>query len=264
MLAKEFPRLVVLLKPVESAPAACLLRACASWRRLPLEGQLDVVRVKVVLGKFQRSDAAHPLPRRHSVSLDHVCDTNGTAIRPRQQHCGRADLERDGQGNEIIYVDPALPLLKPVQARTQHRAPGSAHAVRQLREAPALLSAEPLHVVHHVGTDGPPWHLVRSHFGDETTASQLPQLTFASYSRNVPTSRTRRIHFGDEMNRKILRLDEISEATGIPIATLRWHRHRGTGPTTWRLGRRVVAYEDHVTAWVEEQANPQAGRGGAA
>lgn len=65
------------------------------------------------------------------------------------------------------------------------------------------------------------------------------------------------------MNRKILRLEEISEATGLPVATLRWYRHRGVGPRTWRLGRRVVAYADDVAAWIEEQANAQTGRGGA-
>jgi predicted DNA-binding transcriptional regulator AlpA len=64
------------------------------------------------------------------------------------------------------------------------------------------------------------------------------------------------------MNRKILRLEEISEESGIPIATLRWYRHRGIGPKTWRLGRRVVAYEDDVEAWIAEQA--QAAQGGAA
>lgn len=57
------------------------------------------------------------------------------------------------------------------------------------------------------------------------------------------------------MTRKILRLSEIAERTGVPIATLRWYRHTGAGgPRTWRLGRRVVAYEDDVDAWIERQA----------
>lgn len=56
------------------------------------------------------------------------------------------------------------------------------------------------------------------------------------------------------MNRKILRLEEIHERTGVPMATLRWFRHRGEGgPPTWKLGRRVVAYEDDVNAWIEAQ-----------
>jgi predicted DNA-binding transcriptional regulator AlpA len=56
------------------------------------------------------------------------------------------------------------------------------------------------------------------------------------------------------MSRRILRLQEISDRTGIPLATLRWYRHRGIGPKTWKLGRRVVAYEDDVDAWVAAQA----------
>lgn len=55
------------------------------------------------------------------------------------------------------------------------------------------------------------------------------------------------------MNRRILRLQEISDRTGVPVATLRWYRHRGLGPQTWLLGRRVVAYEDDVEAWLEDQ-----------
>jgi predicted DNA-binding transcriptional regulator AlpA len=56
------------------------------------------------------------------------------------------------------------------------------------------------------------------------------------------------------MTRKILRLEQIAERTGVPLATLRWYRHRGEGPRTWRLGRRVVAYEDDVNSWLDQQA----------
>jgi predicted DNA-binding transcriptional regulator AlpA len=55
------------------------------------------------------------------------------------------------------------------------------------------------------------------------------------------------------MTRKILRLEDIADRTGLPLATLRWYRHRGEGPPTFRLGRRVVGYEDEVDAWVAEQ-----------
>lgn len=67
------------------------------------------------------------------------------------------------------------------------------------------------------------------------------------------------------MNRKILRLEQIHERTGIPLATLRWYRHRGVGgPPTWKLGRRVVAYEDEVSAWIDEQRRAGSGGGAAA
>jgi predicted DNA-binding transcriptional regulator AlpA len=55
------------------------------------------------------------------------------------------------------------------------------------------------------------------------------------------------------VTRRILRLQEIADHTGIPLATLRWYRHRGLGPPTFRLGRRVVGYADEVDVWVAEQ-----------
>jgi excisionase family DNA binding protein len=61
------------------------------------------------------------------------------------------------------------------------------------------------------------------------------------------------------MTRTILRLEQIAERTGVSIDTLRWYRHKGIGPKTWRLGRRVVAYEDDVDAWLEQQANAEGG-----
>jgi predicted DNA-binding transcriptional regulator AlpA len=61
------------------------------------------------------------------------------------------------------------------------------------------------------------------------------------------------------MTRRILRLQQIADRTGIPIATLRWYRHRGIGPRTWLLGSRVVAFEDDVEAWIEAQAGARGG-----
>lgn len=66
------------------------------------------------------------------------------------------------------------------------------------------------------------------------------------------------------MSRTILRLQEISDRTGIPLATLRWYRHRGMGPHTWTLARRVVAFEDDVEAWIKAQAENSSQQGGAA
>jgi len=54
------------------------------------------------------------------------------------------------------------------------------------------------------------------------------------------------------MARRILRLPDIEQRTGVPIATLRWYRHRGIGPKTFLLAGRVVAYEDDVDAWVNQ------------
>lgn len=56
------------------------------------------------------------------------------------------------------------------------------------------------------------------------------------------------------MNRKIMKLQQIADETEIPINTLRWLRAKGVGgPPTWKLAGRVVAYEDEVMAWIDEQ-----------
>ena len=57
-----------------------------------------------------------------------------------------------------------------------------------------------------------------------------------------------------QQTRTILRLQEIADRTGVSLDTLRYYRKTGTGgPRTWKLGRRVVAYEDDVERWLREQ-----------
>jgi predicted DNA-binding transcriptional regulator AlpA len=51
---------------------------------------------------------------------------------------------------------------------------------------------------------------------------------------------------------RLLTLDEVSERTRTPLATLRYWRHMGQGPPTFKLGRRVVAREEDVEAWIAE------------
>lgn len=53
--------------------------------------------------------------------------------------------------------------------------------------------------------------------------------------------------------RRILTLTEVSERTRIPLNTLRWMRQQDEGPPTWKLGRRVVAYEDEIDTWLARQ-----------
>lgn len=66
------------------------------------------------------------------------------------------------------------------------------------------------------------------------------------------------------MGRTILRLDQIAAYTGVPIDTLRYYRKIGAGgPRTWKLGRRVVAYEDDVIRWVEAAQEASAPKGAA-
>jgi predicted DNA-binding transcriptional regulator AlpA len=52
---------------------------------------------------------------------------------------------------------------------------------------------------------------------------------------------------------KLLTTTEVSKHLGIPEATLRYWRHRSTGPKCGRLPgtRRVVYRESDVAAWIE-------------
>lgn len=56
---------------------------------------------------------------------------------------------------------------------------------------------------------------------------------------------------GAHMAERLLTLPEIAEMTRLPVSTLRYYRHRGRGPETFKLGRRVVAWEGAVRTWME-------------
>ena len=51
----------------------------------------------------------------------------------------------------------------------------------------------------------------------------------------------------------LLRTAEISDRTGIPVATLRWWRHRGEDPRSFKLGKTVFYDTDDVAVWVESE-----------
>ncbi|MEE6295706.1 helix-turn-helix transcriptional regulator [Georgenia wangjunii] len=47
---------------------------------------------------------------------------------------------------------------------------------------------------------------------------------------------------------------EVAEHLGIPAETLRYWRHKGTGPKSFRLGEKLVRYRrEDVDHWVAEQ-----------
>ncbi len=52
---------------------------------------------------------------------------------------------------------------------------------------------------------------------------------------------------------RLLTVSEIAERTHLSVDTIRWYRHTGAGPRTFRLGRRVFAKESDVNAWIEAQ-----------
>lgn len=52
---------------------------------------------------------------------------------------------------------------------------------------------------------------------------------------------------------ELLTLAEAAELLRAPVATLRYWRHLGSGPRSFRLGRRVLYRRDDLQAWVDAQ-----------
>jgi predicted DNA-binding transcriptional regulator AlpA len=47
--------------------------------------------------------------------------------------------------------------------------------------------------------------------------------------------------------------EEVAEITRIPLPTLRFYRHTGKGPRSFKLGSRVVYKRSDVEAWIEQR-----------
>ncbi|SFU02128.1 DNA binding domain-containing protein, excisionase family [Geodermatophilus amargosae] len=52
---------------------------------------------------------------------------------------------------------------------------------------------------------------------------------------------------------ELLTITEAAELLRAPVATLRYWRHLGTGPRSFRLGRRVLYRRDDLNAWIGAQ-----------
>jgi excisionase family DNA binding protein len=50
---------------------------------------------------------------------------------------------------------------------------------------------------------------------------------------------------------ELLTITEAAELLRAPVATLRYWRHLGTGPRSFRLGRRVLYRSDDLRAWID-------------
>ena len=55
------------------------------------------------------------------------------------------------------------------------------------------------------------------------------------------------------MATKLLTIEEVSERTRIPRATLYQYRTRRKGPPSFRLGTRIVYRESDLEAWLDQQ-----------
>jgi predicted DNA-binding transcriptional regulator AlpA len=53
---------------------------------------------------------------------------------------------------------------------------------------------------------------------------------------------------------ELLTITEAAELLRAPVATLRYWRHLGTGPRSFRLGRRVVYRRADLHGWIDSSA----------
>jgi predicted DNA-binding transcriptional regulator AlpA len=54
---------------------------------------------------------------------------------------------------------------------------------------------------------------------------------------------------------RLLTIEEVADLTRACIATLRWMRHTGTGPRSFRPARRVLYWHSDVLDWIDRQYN---------
>ena len=55
----------------------------------------------------------------------------------------------------------------------------------------------------------------------------------------------------------LLLLPEVAELCRLSQSTLRWLRHRGEGPSGFKMGRRLVFRRAAVEAWISEHEQAQ-------
>ena len=76
-----------------------------------------------------------------------------------------------------------------------------------------------------------------------------------SMTQQAESSDTPHAHDG------LLTMKEVANVVRVPVATLRYWRHLGSGPRSFRVGRSVRYWRTEVLHWLERQSNdPQASR----
>ena len=56
-------------------------------------------------------------------------------------------------------------------------------------------------------------------------------------------------------NDEPLTMKEVADLIRVPVATLRYWRHLGCGPRSFKVGRTVRYWRSDVYQWLEEQAS---------
>jgi Helix-turn-helix domain len=54
---------------------------------------------------------------------------------------------------------------------------------------------------------------------------------------------------------ELLTITEVADILRAPVATLRYWRHLGTGPHSFRIGRGVRYWHHNVTTWLQQQSS---------
>jgi predicted DNA-binding transcriptional regulator AlpA len=63
----------------------------------------------------------------------------------------------------------------------------------------------------------------------------------------------------------LIDLQEASRLAHLPVSTLRFYRHKGQGPHSFKVGRRVMFHRADVEKWIRAQEEvAETTRGGAA
>ena len=80
--------------------------------------------------------------------------------------------------------------------------------------------------------------------------------TQPDHDRTDPEDYTRRLKTGDE----ILYLPEAAAFVRKSLGTLRYYRHLGIGPRSFRHGRNVAYWKTDLILWLAEEAAQPEGR----
>jgi predicted DNA-binding transcriptional regulator AlpA len=56
---------------------------------------------------------------------------------------------------------------------------------------------------------------------------------------------------------RLLTIIEVADLVRKPVATLRWWRHLGTGPRSFKIGRDVRYRRSDVHDWIDQQHGGQ-------
>lgn len=96
-----------------------------------------------------------------------------------------------------------------------------------------------------------------------TRGAELRLGQVSSHTTKEPTM-THQRHPNDPppANDELLTISEVAAIVRAPIATMRYWRHLGTGPRSFRVGRGVRYWRHDVTDWLHQQSRDDGPRVG--